>query len=596
MSILHTFLYLTHTKVVYASDKEGGFNMTDIPISFQREWTSGLKTRIAEDGPWHHRELYRLAWEAARVSAVSDFNELQCLRHLPHLTPLPHQIETAQTVICEMHGRALLADEVGLGKTIEAGLILKEYMVRGLVKKALILVPASLVVQWVRELNSKFAIPAAAQRKEYMWTQHDVLVASIDTAKRPPHRDIVLNQSYDLVIVDEAHKLKNKHTKNYQFIQELKKKYCLLLTATPIQNELDELYNLITLLKPGHLGQSAHFQESYVQGKRQVKNNETLKEELKKVMVRNRRADGRVEFTERHVITVPIELSPEEQQLYDSVTAFVKEQYHNEESAYKNPLALITLHREICSSRDAAFVTLANMHNRLPESSPLRQDIRNLVDILQQVKTHRKAEKVIEIIKEANDKVIIFTEYRATQEYLQRVLAENGVTSVLFRGGFKRSKKDWMSQLFEHRAQALIATEAGGEGINLQFCNRLINYDMPWNPMRVEQRIGRVHRLGQTRDVYIYNLTTRGTIEEKILHLLYEKINLFEMVIGELDTIIDHLHLNKSLEKNVIDILLSSRSEGELQIKMDNLSQVIQSVRQTIEPAPGSSWEEVMLP
>ncbi|GED13372.1 ATP-dependent helicase [Aneurinibacillus migulanus] len=573
--------------------------MTEIPITFQRDWIDHFKTRVQEDGPWHHRELYRLAWEATHASAVSDFNELQCLRHLPHLTPLPHQIETAQKVICDMHGRALLADEVGLGKTIEAGLILKEYMVRGLVKKVLILVPASLVVQWVRELNSKFSIPAVAQRKEYMWTQYDIIVASIDTAKRPPHREIVLNQPYDLVIIDEAHKLKNKNTKNYQFIQELKKKYCLLLTATPIQNELDELYNLITLLKPGHLGQSAQFQQSYVEGKRQVKNNETLKNELKKIMVRNRRSDGKVEFTARHVITVPIELSAEERHLYESVSRFVQEQYHGAEGGYKNPLALITLQREICSSRDAAFMTLVHMHNRAPESSPLRRSIVELIEQLKQVSTNQKAEKVIDIIKETDDKVIIFTEYRATQEYLQHILAQHGITSVLFRGGFKRSKKDWMSQLFEQRAQVLIATEAGGEGINLQFCNRLINYDMPWNPMRVEQRIGRIHRLGQTRDVYIYNLATQGTIEEKILNLLYEKINLFKMVIGELETIIDRLHLNKSLEKNVIDILLSSKSEGELTIKMDNLSQVIQSVQNStdsVQKAAVDSWEGAVLP
>lgn len=300
-------------------------------------------------------------------------------------------------------------------------------------------------------------------------------------------------------------------------------------------------------------------------------------------MVRNRRADGRVEFTQRHVITVPVDLSPEEAALYEGVTRFVQEQYYNEEVHYKNPLALITLQREVCSSRDAAFITLANMHNRAPEDSPVRGHILDLVEILKKVETNTKAEKMMEIIKESDDKIIIFTEYRATQEYLQHFLAEHGVTSVLFRGGFKRGKKDWMSQLFEQRAQALIATEAGGEGINLQFCNRLINYDLPWNPMRVEQRIGRVHRLGQTRDVYIYNLATRNTVEEKILRLLYEKINLFEMVIGELDAIIDHLYLNRSLEKNVVDILLGSKSEREMEIKMDNLSQVIQSVHKTIQ-------------
>ncbi|WCN38883.1 DEAD/DEAH box helicase [Aneurinibacillus uraniidurans] len=569
--------------------------MTHISVSFQDEWFEDLQTRITDDGPWDQRELFRLAWEATQANAIGDFDELQCLRYLPHLTPLDHQLTTAQTVIRDMHGRALLADEVGLGKTIEAGLILKEYMVRGLVKKALILVPASLVVQWVRELNTKFSIPAVAQTKEYMWTRHDILVASIDTAKRPPHRDIVLNQPYDLIIVDEAHKLKNKQTKNYQFIQQLTKKYCLLLTATPIQNTLNELYNLITLLKPGHLGQAEHFQQSYAHGKRNVKNNDTLKQELRKVMVRNRRSDGNVEFTTRHVITVPIELSAEEQALYNGVTEFVQEQYTTAQGA-SNALSLITLQREVCSSRDAAFMTLVNMHNRAPENSPIRAHIVELVHMLKKIDRHTKAQKAVDIIRESDDKLIIFTEYRATQEYLQHLLAEHDITSVLFRGGFKRSKKDWMSQLFESRAQVLIATEAGGEGINLQFCNRLINYDMPWNPMRVEQRIGRIHRLGQQRDVYIYNLATANTIEEKILHLLYEKINLFEMVIGELDTIIDRLHLQKSLEQNIINILLASKSEGEVRIKMENLGEIIRSAHKQIPSTARETLEGSVLP
>ncbi|WP_027417842.1 DEAD/DEAH box helicase [Aneurinibacillus terranovensis] len=571
--------------------------MTNAPVSFNREWFDELKQRIQTDGPWHHPELYKLAWEAEQATSIGNFNDLQCLRHLPGLSPLPHQIETARRVIQEMHGRALLADEVGLGKTIEAGLIMKEYMIRGLIKKVLILVPASLVVQWVRELTSKFAIPAVAQKKAYMWTQYDCVVASMDTAKRPPHRDIILEQDYDLVIIDEAHKLKNKKTRNYQFIQEIKKKYCLLLTATPIQNELDELYNLITLLKPGHLGHSDSFQQSYSQGKRQVKNEDLLKNELKKVMVRNRRADGSVEFTERHVITVSVELSPEERTLYNEITNFVREEYHSETGYYKNPLSLITLQREVCSSREATYITLANMHDRAPENSPVREKIRGLVEIIKRIKSHSKAEKMIEIIKESDDKVIIFTEYRATQVYLQHMLARHGVTSVLFRGGFKRGKKDWMSQLFEQRAQALIATEAGGEGINLQFCNRLINYDMPWNPMRVEQRIGRVHRLGQKRDVYIYNLSTINTIEEQILRLLYEKIHLFEMVIGELDTIIDRLQFERSIEQNLIQIMLESESEGEIRIKMDNLSQVIHHSRQHLQAEPvQKSLQNVVLP
>ena len=192
--------------------------------------------RIENDGPWSNWELYKLAIEVENHLVIPEFEGLQAPKHLSQLTPLPHQLEVAKQVVENMNGKAILADEVGLGKTIEAGLILKEYMIRGLVKKVLILVPASLVSQWAVELNSKFFIPAVAQRKSYVWEQCDVVVSSIDTAKRNPHREIIYNQDYDLIIIDEAHKLKNNKTKNYEFVQNLKKKFCLLLTATPIQN------------------------------------------------------------------------------------------------------------------------------------------------------------------------------------------------------------------------------------------------------------------------------------------------------------------------------------------------------------------------
>lgn len=552
--------------------------MPNVPVSFDTSWIEPLTTRMQEDGPWDKWELFKLALEAEEAMAVRDFDQLQCLKYLPGLTPYPHQLDTAERVLNEMRGRAILADEVGLGKTIEAGLIMKEYMVRGLAKKILILVPASLVIQWTKELNQKFGIPAVAQKKEYMWRQHDVVVASIDTAKRDPHRRHVLDIEYDMLIIDEAHKLKNKRTRNYQFVKEIHKKYCLLLTATPIQNEMDELYNLINLLKPGHLGHATSFSSNYVEGKRQAKNNEQLRGEIEKVMIRNKRSDGGVHFTSRRVQSVPIELSREELDLYHGVTRFVRDQYNTGSGGF-NSLALITLQREVCSSKEAAFMTLYNMHQRLAEGSELREQIMELVELIKRIETHSKAAKTVELIQSINDKVIIFTEYRATQNYLQKYLHEHGITSVPFRGGFKRSKKDWMTDLFQNRAQVLIATEAGGEGINLQFCNQVINYDMPWNPMRVEQRIGRVHRLGQKRDVHIYNLSTVGTIEEHILNLLYEKIDLFEMVIGELDDIVERLSLTQTLEENLVQIIMDSRSTGEMAVKLDNMGEAIRAIR-----------------
>lgn len=295
-------------------------------------------------------------------------------------------------------------------------------------------------------------------------------------------------------------------------------------------------------------------------------------------MIRNRRSDGGIEFTERQVKSIPIELSKEEWALYQGVTDFVRQTYRADVGGI-NALALITLQREVCSSREAAFMTLYNMHQRTAEGSKEQAAILELVEMIKRIGTHSKAAKTVELLKQIDDKAIIFTEYRATQNYLQKYLGEHGITSVPFRGGFKRSKKDWMTELFQNRAQVLVATEAGGEGINLQFCNQVINYDLPWNPMRIEQRIGRVHRLGQKRDVHIYNLSTTGTIEEHILHLLYEKIDLFEMVIGELDEIVDRLGLLSSLEQNIIDIIMESGSEKEMALKLDNIGQAINSVR-----------------
>ncbi|TBL73356.1 DEAD/DEAH box helicase [Paenibacillus thalictri] len=561
-----------------------------LQIHFDREWYGEFAARSEKNGPWDDWTLFQLALEAEQARLIHSFDELQCLVHLQQLVPMQHQIDTAKKVLTEMRGRAILADEVGLGKTIEAGLILKEYIVRGLVKKALILVPASLVLQWVRELNQKFGINAVAQKKEYMWTGCDIIVASMDTAKRDPHRDIVMGMEYDMLIVDEAHKLKNKKTTNYQFITDLKKKYCLLLTATPVQNDLKELYNLITLLKPGQLGGQGNFHANFVVDKRIPKNEELLQAELSKVMIRNRRSDGNVAFTKRFVKNIPLTLSMEEQALYDGVTDFVKGRY--EEAAggdMSNILSLVTLQREVCSSRDAVFITLVNMFKKTAEDSPLRPKIWELVELIRSIKANTKAEKVLELIQDINEKVIVFTEYRASQEYLLNYLKEHKISAVPYRGGMNRGKKDWMMDLFRGRAQVLVATEAGGEGINLQFCSHMINFDLPWNPMRVEQRIGRVHRLGQQNDVKIYNLSTNGTIEEYILSLLHEKINMFELVIGELDTILERFEKKTSLESRIAKMILESRSDADIRREMDDLGRSFTTIRSEYEQEASSS-------
>jgi len=529
-----------------------------------------LKLALRERGgvPTGTFALFRLAWETQLRTLARSFDELSCLAALPNLVPYPHQIETALHVIRNLHGRALIADEVGLGKTIEAGLILKEYMLRGLVRKALVLVPASLVLQWTRELCDKFGIPAFAQRNEWSWSTYDILVASLDTTKREPNRSAVLDIAYDLVIVDEAHKLKNAATRNWQLVEALRKKYLLLVTATPIQNDVRDLYNLVQLLYPGRLGSARSFATAHVQTKRCAKDPAALRQVVGEVMVRNRRAHTDVAMTDRHVQAVAIELSRPERQLYDELTAFVRDQYVRRTARKRSVLSLITLQREICSSSYAAIGTLEAMQKDKRASVDEIAKLRELASLAEAVPSYAKVNHVLETVRRLDDKVIIFTEYRATQDFLLYMLQQSGVRTVLFRGGYRRGKKDWMKDLFEQRAQVLIATEAGGEGINLQFCNRVINFDLPWNPMRVEQRIGRVHRVGQTRPVFVENYATIGTIEEHIVRLLQNKIRLFESIVGELDVILGP----RAFEESIMDAFATSADDAELRARLSALA------------------------
>lgn len=415
--------------------------------------------------------------------------------------------------------------------------------------------------QWVQELRTKFYIDAVEQKKSYVWEQCDVVVSSIDTAKRQPHRDTILSIAYDMVIIDEAHKLKNNKTKNYEFVRNLNKKFCLLLTATPIQNRIGEIFNLVSLLKPGHLGNEHQFKDIFAKKDLQLEDHDRLKQLVNKVMIRNRRQDTGIEWTKRHVKTISIDFSPTEQALYDEICKL------KENPSYtKHMFSIMTLERECCSSREAVYMTIKKMQEEekhILGSSAIAQ----IMEKINQVEQNSKALEVVKLIQQLNEKVIIFTEYRATQIYLQWFLQQNGISSVPFRGGFKRGKKDWMKDLFRERAQVLIATEAGGEGINLQFCNQIINYDLPWNPMRLEQRIGRIHRLGQERDVHIYNMATSGTVEEHILKLLYEKIQLFENVIGDLDDILTRIDI-KDVETELHQILFQHEPGGDMKKKL----------------------------
>jgi SNF2 family DNA or RNA helicase len=547
--------------------------------AFSRSSVMEILERISQRR-WAPLDWYLLAHQAEQLSLLTSRHEsLLVLTNLQNrwkkagVVAYPHQIAATEQVIKEMNGCAILADEVGLGKTIEACMIMKEYMLRGMVSRVLILTPAGLCWQWYGELKEKFGVLATIQRSEYDWERSRVIIASMDRAKRNPHREIIHSLTYDMVIIDEAHKLKNHKTMNWQFVNGIKRKYTLMLTATPVQNDLSELYTLITLLKPGQLGTYREFKRHFVLDKRLPRQSERLRCLLSQVMIRNRRATTSVEFTKRHVQSVPIQFSPEEDALYKCVTCYMQDSVRELGYAAQNVLALITLQREVCSTPLAAAVTLERLIGKYSEPK-MRARLEQLHAMAISCSTCSKADRLIELVNRIGDKVLVFTEYRASQQYLRWRLEQHGLVTLGFDGSLSSSRKDWVRELFRRQGDVLVSTESGGEGLNFQFACHVINYDLPWNPMRLEQRIGRVHRLGQTRPVYVYNMATANTIEEHILYLLYEKINMFNLVIGDLELILAELGNADKLEARLYEIVAETAHDPErLRHALEHLAQ-----------------------
>lgn len=545
---------------------------------------------------WDTWDSFLLNYRGAELSLTHGFEDLLVLSHMQEywrqngLIPYPHQIETVKKVVSQMRGRAILADEVGLGKTIEAGMILKEFLLRGLVKRFLILTPAALCRQWEGELIEKFTIPTLLARREYDWNHYDHLLASIDTAKKGVNREEILKGYFDMVIVDEAHKLKSTGTQNWQFVNSIQKKYFLLLTATPLQNDLKELFNLITLLRPGQLGTYRNFKQKYTRDKRTPQNAPELKNLLGEVMIRNKHG-ANMGFTKRHVQNVPVILSNLEKILYKQVTTFVRKGFKSGPKGF-GALPLLTLQREICSSTFAAVLTLFKLSQSIDEDSVSQEEAAALFQLTQTVKENSKMRVVEELVRKTPEKIIIFTEFLATQSYIRTRLEQAGVLTLAFDGSLTASRKEFVKYEFKERPQyqVMVCTESGGEGINLQFCNTMINYDLPWNPMRLEQRIGRIHRLGQTRDVFIYNLFTQNTVEEHLIGLLSEKIKMFEMVIGECERVISKLSIGKSFESRIMDLIVTSSTHEELHHGFSKLGQEIDTLLGEESP----EWSEIL--
>src|SRR5881392_1155306 len=558
------------------------------------------------DRAWH--ELRR---EAERIALVPGFERLITL-DANAIKALPHQIDVAQRVLRHMGGRAILADEVGLGKTIEASIVYKELAIRGLARRVLILTPASLVGQWQGELEQKFFERFDTPSEPDDWLNVTKAIVSHDRARSRRHAEEILRHRWDLVIVDEAHKVKSQRGATYQFIERIERDFILLLTATPLQNDLRELYNLITLLRPGQLGTWQEFKGAHlVSGDHhQPRDPEALRALTHQVMIRTRRSSVALDLDlpPRRPRHPEVKLTRAEADLYQRTTEFLRrlyregfiqpaEQEETEDGAPRRrrtkrgilQLAVIHLRQRLCSSSRALAESLAHLAESERISPQYRAIAKQLAKRAEGIKTHAKLDVLTQLLKDTPDRLVVFSDHRPTIQLIEERVTKLGRQPIVYWGAHSTAERDKRIRAFhEDQRSVLIATRAGSEGRNLQFCNVLVNYDLPWNPMVVEQRIGRLHRIGQKREVHIVNLAAAGTIESYILQLLDRKIKLFELVVGELDLILGEFGGAQEFEGRLAKEWLAAESEEDFARRVEAIGADIEK-----SSAVGKEQEEL---
>ncbi|HEY8206471.1 MAG TPA: SNF2-related protein [Myxococcaceae bacterium] len=560
----------------------------------------------------------------------------------------PHQVEAAAFALESLsRGGCMLADEVGLGKTIEAGIVLAQLLAEGK-RRLLVLCPATLRAQWQQELRDKFDLDAVVVDGRTVratgnpFDQDAVVICSHPFAAS--RSELVSQLRWDVAVIDEAHRLRNAYKASHKTGRALKQglKDCpkLLLTATPLQNDLLELFGLLSLLDEQILGPEHAFRARYEvdkdAGTLPDSGTEELKDRLAGVVQRTLRRQVReyVRFTDRRSIVEDFAPSAEEQDLYDKVSEYLRRSEAALEPGKRTLLTLV-YRKLLASSTYAIAPTLRKLaetlRNRLeaarrgaqaqgllftaePEearqfseeaeewcddgagpASPNRgSGLKALEDELWELERYAEQAARIgvnakgEALKRALDrtftvarahqwpeKAVIFTESRRTQEYLLRLLSEHGYRgriSLLSGDAGTPEERARLVEEFRDRTQILLSTEAGAEGLNLQFCNLVVNYDLPWNPQRIEQRIGRCHRYGQQRDVLVLNFLNRqNAADARLYDLLEKKLNLFDGVFGASDEILGALESGVDFERRVLDIYQSCRQPEEIDRAFDAL-------------------------
>ncbi len=555
----------------------------------------------------------------------------------------PHQVEAAAFALDSLaRGGCLLADEVGLGKTIEAGIVLSQLWAEGK-ERILILTPATLRAQWQTELREKFDLDAVVVdgRGDKPGTNpfdrpYPVIASLPFAAARPEALGAV---AWDVVVIDEAHRLRNAHRPGHKTGRALRSALAgrakLLLTATPLQNTLLELFGLLSLLDEELLGPEHAFRSRYTpeaDGTLHVDASAELKERLSAAVHRTLRRQVReyVRFTNRHSVVEDFAPTAEEEALYQAVSEYLRRSDAAAIEPGKRTLLTLVYRKLLASSTFAIAPTLRKLAETLrrrmqaaaasAEAVVEAEDLRGFQEeaeawedgpgrpvslkamqaeaveldgyagAAEKISVNAKGEALVRALQRLftvarshqwPEKAVVFTESRRTQAYLAELLSANGFAgsiSLLSGDAATPEERAALVEEFRSRTHLLISTEAGAEGLNLQFCNLVVNYDLPWNPQRIEQRIGRCHRYGQQRDVLVLNfLNRRNAADARLYELLEAKLNLFHGVFGASDEILGALESGLDFERRVLDIYQSCRTTEEIQTAFDALRADLES-------------------
>ncbi len=529
-------------------------------------------------------DLERFHFWNLLIQAQSNpgFDELRCLSSLPKIAKMEHQKQAVLRALGEMRGRALFADEVGLGKTVEAGIFLKELVQRKLVDNILIFCPGPLLSQWQTELNEKF-------EENFLILGYDIdtslawyckrLLASYDSLHHKLHAEELLRHRFDLVILDEVHNLNyEKNASIVETVTNIQKNYFLLLSATPMHKSLEEIYNLVTLLRPGTFeGRKAFLEEFLSENERYVRNTAKLSALLRQVMIRKRRSDVvDYHFPRRVVSSRRLKASDDAVRLYQKIQTLLSEATKaidgaESKGAVRDRISLIkrlgNLGQCLCSGQDAFLATLQELKNKdarslqmlAPHLALLLEEAAETLNSLIEPKIEETKVSVRERTKQG-DKILIFSEFAETARYIfHKLCQEHDLRERCFLYDFMQDMADRNLTLLkakQKRGSILVCPNEAGEGLNLQFASGMINFDLPWDPMRLEQRIGRIQRIGGSSFITIVNLVLEGTVEEQVFEYCQDKIKVFEEVVGNVDEILGNFESEEQFQDLIRNVFL----------------------------------------